>query len=122
LGLGKHGRELAKQKIQQCERRLEELDLRIAAADNFTAAKIDPDQQAREIVAELAGSARRLDKMPSALLKRVAALMISKCEIDLETLEFELELSLPSWAMIDAKGLESALRLAPDLHMHIGRQ
>lgn len=122
LGLGKHGRELAKQKIQQCERRLEELDVRIAAVDNFTGAKIEPDEQARQIVSALAGSIRRLDKMPSALLKRIAAMIISKCVLDLETLEFELELSLPSWALIDAAGLKDALRLAPDLHMQTGRE
>ncbi len=122
LGLGKHGRELARQKIQQCERRLEELESRIASADRHTGAVLKPAEQARAIVAELAGTVRRLDKMPKALLKRLAAALISKIEIDLETLEYELELALRSWAMIDAKELKNTLRLEHGLHMQTGRE
>ncbi len=122
LGLGKHGRELARQKIQQCERRLEELESRIASADRHTGAALKPADEARAIVAELAGVARGLDKMPNALLKRLAAILISKIEIDLETLEFELELALPSWAMIDTKALKNTLRLEHGLHMQTGRE
>ncbi len=51
----------------------------------------------------------------------MAAVLISKIEIDLETLEFELELALPSWAMIDARGLKNTLRLEHGLHMQTGR-
>src|SRR5258707_8735572 len=43
--------------------------------------------------------------------------IISKLEIDLETLEFELEIALPSWALIDAEGIKSALRLEPNPHL-----
>jgi len=55
--------------------------------------------------------------MPKPLLKQLARLLISKLEIDLETLEFEIEISLPSWALIDAEGIKSALRLEPNSHM-----
>jgi hypothetical protein len=47
----------------------------------------------------------------------LARLLISKLEIDLETLEFELEITLPSWAMINAEAIKSALRLEPNPHM-----
>jgi hypothetical protein len=122
LGLGKHGRELARQKIQQCERRLSELEARITAADLHTGAGTNPAEQARAIAAQLAGAARRLDKMPRPLLKRLAAALISRIEIDMETLEFELELALPSWAMIAPKQLTDALRLEPGSHMQTGRE
>ncbi len=98
------------------------MESRIASADRHTGAALKPAEQARAIVAELAGTVRRLDKMPNALLKRLAAILISKIEIDLERLEFEMELALPSWAMIDAKGLKNALRLEHGLHMQTGRE
>ena len=51
------------------------------------------------------------------LLKELARLLISKLELDMETLEFELEIALPSWAMIDADGIKSALRLETNPRM-----
>jgi hypothetical protein len=51
------------------------------------------------------------------MLKQLVRLLISKMTIDMETLEFEIELALPSWAMMQAERVKAALRLDRDLHM-----
>jgi Resolvase, N terminal domain/Recombinase len=117
IAMGRHGRELAKQKIMQLERQLDELEMRIRAANDAVGKEIDPTQQAAQIVKEFGKIFETLPSMPKPLLKQLAQLLITKLEIDLETLDFELELGLPSWAMIDAEGIKSALRLEPNPHM-----
>lgn len=46
-----------------------------------------------------------------ATVKQLVRLLVSKMIIDMETLEFEIEMALPSWAIMQAEGIESALRL-----------
>jgi hypothetical protein len=122
LALGRHGRDLAKQKIAQIERQLDELETRIVQANQTVGQDIDPDRRAAEIASELDRAGGQLKKMPVAMLKQVARLLISKLIIDLETLEFEIELALPTWAIMNAGGVKDALRLDRDLHMQIGRE
>lgn len=117
ISMGRHGRELAKQQIAQLETRLDELESRLRAADDAVGIAVDPSERAAEIVKEFGKIFSNLASLPNPLLKELARLLISKLEIDLETLEFELEIALPSWAMIDANGIEAALRLEPNPHM-----
>ena len=42
--------------------------------------------------------------------KQLARLLISKLVIDLETLEFEIELALPTWATMTADGVRMTRR------------
>lgn len=117
LSLGRHGRDLAKQRIAQIERTLDELEARIVQADQVVGQDIDPDQRAAEIAKELNRAGGTLTKMPLPMLKQLARLLISKLVIDLETLEFEIEMALPTWATMSAGGIRDALRLDRDLHM-----
>ncbi len=117
LTLGRHGRDLAKQKIVQIERQLDELEARIVQANQVVGQDIDPNQRAAEIVKEFGKIFPRLHFIPKPLLKQLARLLISKLVIDLETLEFEIEMSLPTWATMSVGGIKDALRLDRDLHM-----
>jgi hypothetical protein len=117
LSLGRHGRDLAKQKMIQIERQLDELEMRIIQANQVVGQDIDPNQRAAEIVKEFGKIFLNLHSIPKPLLKQLARLLISKLVIDLETLEFEIELALPTWAMMSADGVRDALRLDRDLHM-----
>lgn len=117
LTLGRHGRDLAKQRIAQFERTLDELDARILQADQIVGRDIDPDQHAAEIAKELNRAGGQLTRMPMAMLKQLARLLISKLVIDLETLEFQIEMALPTWAIMTAGAIRDALRLDRDLHL-----
>lgn len=122
ISMGRHGRELARQKIAQLETRLDDLESRIHDANEAVGHDIDPAQRAAEIIKQLGKTFTNPSSMPKSLLKQFAVLLISELVIDLETLEFELELALPSWAMIDAEAIKSALRLEPNPHMKISAE
>ncbi len=120
--IGKHGKELAKQRIAQLEAKLDSLDARMQAADAVAGSKIKPESQADRIIHTLTSGEPALRSMPPSLVRQMLSLLISKLEVDLNTLDFELELSLPSWAMIHADALDRQLRLVPNLRTQTGNE
>lgn len=110
--LGTIGREAAKAKIRELESKLAVLEDRIAKAKLSAAgATVDVSAAVERIMDTLADMGRRMDDLPMHALRSLLSVLVSRLEIDLETMEFDLELALPDWAAFDPQRYAAAMGL-----------
>lgn len=110
--LGTLGREAAKAKVRELESKLAALADRITKAELSAAgATVDVPAAVERVMATLADMGHRMNGLPMRALRSLMSVLISRLEIDLETMAFDLELALPDWAAFDAQSFETRMGL-----------
>lgn len=93
--VGTLGRDLAKRKIEQIERRLKEIDrLTKQSATRSAARPIDVEQEVQKLMAKLKMLGDALDGLPPSALRTLLAAVIDRLDIDMETRAVKLELKI----------------------------
>jgi hypothetical protein len=92
--LGSLGRDVATKKMEKLKARLSELDGLLASATRPPRPALDVDSHVDLIVKRLTALSTS-DELPSATVRQLLRLLVSRLEVDLETRQARLELALP---------------------------
>jgi hypothetical protein len=106
------GKDAAKGKVKKLEAQLALIDERmVKAALLKSGVKTDPIAVTDQIMNRLAEIGSKIDKLPSHALRSLLSILIARLEVDMETLNVEIELAIPNWAAFDQKEFEARMGL-----------
>ena len=85
-------------KVEQAKREIARLTLAIRQAGAALSPKpCDASRNIERLATDLQRFGRKIDPSDVPLIRAVAELLVRRLEVDRETMEFELELAVPSW-------------------------
>lgn len=97
------------QKIHNAKTEIRHLTVALQrAGEKISPKPIDVESNIDQLVKNFADFGRRIDPADVPLIRSTLELLISRLEVDLDTQEFEIELSLPSWMGIFIQNSPSA--------------
>lgn len=110
--VGRLGKQIAKQKLDQLEAQLDVLDQRrVKAAAAAGGHEVDVDAAVEKIMSRLRQFGRQIGGSSPESVRRLLRILVHRLEVDLQTRAFEIEIALPLWAAFDESKLKNALRL-----------